>query len=160
MICGNEVKHGQLPPQTKLLFGDLKKMARTPIWTFTGAAILAVVIPLFVQSVGEHSAKQAALLEMPEAGDIWTIKLGSKHYTLYRVEEVRADSVFVRKNSRDVHGGIMAQVKFQQDAVNDFTGERIGFAWSELTAMEKSGPLSSVSRARSGNIPTERPEAP
>lgn len=147
-ICGCEVKHGQLPLQIKLLFGDLKNIGRTPLWTFSGTAILAVVLPLFVQTMSRHSDKQAALLEEPKAGDIWTIKLGPKHYTLYKVEDVRPDSIFLRMNARELHGGFVALARFESDSENDYTGDWIGYARSQLREFEKHGPLHSISRPR------------
>ena len=146
MICGHEVKHKHLPIGTIHLFHELKRQRRTPLWTFSGAVALAVIIPLFVRSMGEHEDRQDALLNSPAVGDVWTMKLGPKWYTLYEVEEVRADSVFVRMSDREVHGGLIKLSALQAYSTVDFTGDRLGYALNGLHELDKRGPLYSVSR--------------
>lgn len=146
MACGFVEDHKKLPLGTILLFQDLKRQRRTPLWTFSGGAVLAVAIPLFVQSMGEHFDQQADLLTTPAVGDVWTMKLGHKWYTLHRVEEVRADSVFVRASGREAHGGIVMLAAMQGDTTVTYTGERMGYARNELHALDKQGDLYNVSR--------------
>ncbi|MCC7501010.1 MAG: hypothetical protein IT229_00680 [Flavobacteriales bacterium] len=146
MVCGHEQLHKKLPVGTIQLFHDLKKQSRTPLWTWSGAALLAVIVPLFVQSMGEHFDEQASLLATPAVGDVWTMKLGPKWYTLYRVEEVRADSVFVRTSGREAHGGIVMLAAMQADSTVTYAGERRGYARGELQALDKQGGLYSVDR--------------
>ena len=68
---------------------------------------------------------------------------------MYRVEEVRTDSVFVRKSADEVeNAGVMALVKFQTGSGKEFTGERIGYARKELLDLEARGPIHGVERKR------------
>lgn len=116
---------------------------------FTCSAVLAVALPLFVQAMMQHDQEQDSLLVEPRVGDVWTMRLGYKHYTMYRVEAVRADSVFVQANGQEVeNAGVMALAKFQLAATDDFTGDRIGYARKELLELEAHGPIHSVERKR------------
>lgn len=147
MHCGHEVKQGQMPEHAREILPLLKQEARTPWWTFTGSVLLAVPLVFFVQAIADHGKEQDSLLQEPNVGDVWTIKLGHKHYTLYRVEEVRTDSVFVRKSAHEVEGaGILALSKFQLANADDFTGDRMGYARKELLELEAHGPIYSMER--------------
>ena len=147
MLCGHEVSHRKLPLPTRELFKVLKGQGRTLLWMFSGVAILAVVLPLFVQAMMRHGEREADLLKAPQVGDVWTIELGHKHYTLYRVEEVRPDSVYVLADAYEVEdAGVVALSKFELDTIHDFTGEPIGFARTDLLELKAHGPIHSVDR--------------
>lgn len=143
--CGHLTKHGKLPPAEAGLFHLLKREHRTPWWTFTGLALLAVIVPWGIGEMNEHNTRQQALIHQPQVGDIWTIKLGHKHYTLQRVVEVRPDSVFLRGCGSSVHGGVLDLTQFQGERKRAYEGDVVGHARSELDAYDR-GPLYSISR--------------
>lgn len=147
MLCDHEVKQSGMPDHAKAIFPVLKGQVCTPWWTFTGVVLLAAPLVLGVRSMMAHEDEQEGYLTQPQVGDVWTMKLGHKHYTLQRVEEVRSDSVFVRANTDEVHdAGIMRLIKFREGSARHFTGERIGYARSELIALDKKGPLYGIDR--------------
>lgn len=149
MHCEHIMKQGVMPEHVRGILPLMKEKARTPWWTFTGSIILVVPLYLFMQAMREHGREQDALLAQPQVGDVWTIKLGHKHYTLQRVEGVRDDSVFVRANELEVRdAGIVGLSRFQKEAADRFNAERIGYARDELIELDKKGPLHSVHRPK------------
>lgn len=147
--CGYEVAHRKLAMGLKQLFNDLRKQERTPLWMFSGSAILVVALPLFVQAMMRHDQEQDGLLTGPMVGDVWTIKLGYKRYTLCKVESVDADSVHVRANTHELEdAGVVALAKFQLETTDGFIGDRIGYARKELLDLAAHGPIHSVERKR------------
>jgi hypothetical protein len=145
LACKHEVKHSRLGPMHIGLFDALKGEKRTPLWTWIGAGVMAFVLPWFITQLNRNSADQNALLLHPQVGDIWTIKLSDKRHTLHRVEEVRADSIFVRACDRVAVGGFMAQVKLSTDSTVRFDGDRTAHARADLADYDR-GPLRSIER--------------
>ena len=120
------------------------------MWTFLGSVLLLIALPGFIGSLSEISEQKAQLLADPAVGDVWTIKLRHEHYTMYLVEAVSVDSIHLRKNTRDTIGGVMKLVYFQSKALNDFNGEQVGYARSEIGKLEKKGFIRSAMR----NVPS------
>ncbi len=144
--CGDRVEHRKLPQPTRELFDALKREERTPAWTFLGSVLFLIVLPIFIHSMSANQERKADLLAEPAVGDVWTIKLGSKHYTLYRVEELSNDSIHLRMNTRDTTGGVVKLATLQRKALNDFKGGRVGYARSDIELLAKKGFIRSVRR--------------
>lgn len=76
----------------------VKSNGKTPIWTFSGLAILSILIVWGVISGKQKDEKNAQLILAPQKGDVYEIKKDYKQYTLYKVDNIANDTVFVLLN--------------------------------------------------------------
>ena len=79
-------------------YENIKGQSKTPIWTFSGLALISVLVVWGVFSEKQNDEKNAKLIQTPQSGDVYEIKKDYKQYTLYKVESVSADTVFLLIN--------------------------------------------------------------
>lgn len=73
----------------------LKSKSKTPIWTFSGIAIFTAFIIWGGFISKQKEELNANLILTPQKGDIYEVKLDRRQYTLYKVEKVSGDTVFI-----------------------------------------------------------------
>jgi hypothetical protein len=96
--CKQVLEVKQMPASLQESFDRLKKSTKAPIWTFTGLALFTVLIAMIIISIRNENAENKKLVADPRKGDIYEVKLGSSSYTLYKVDEVVGDTVYVVQN--------------------------------------------------------------
>ncbi|MEO7309166.1 MAG: hypothetical protein ABIX01_02120 [Chitinophagaceae bacterium] len=101
--CKQILEVKQMPPSIKAFYDELKAKSKTPIWTFSGLALLAVIIVIAVISGKQNDEKNAKLIAAPIKGDIYEVKTDAGQYTLYLVDEVLGDSIFLRTNNYETN---------------------------------------------------------
>ena len=69
--CKQVLKQKEMPAALKASYDNIKVQSKTPIWTFSGLALLAVLISFGVYSDNQNSARNAKLILEPQAGDIY-----------------------------------------------------------------------------------------
>jgi hypothetical protein len=81
----------------------IKANSKTPVWTFSGLGLLVVLF--FVGGIvsEQRNAKNTELIAHPQAGDLYEIKIDYKQYTLYKVESISGDSVYVLINDYETN---------------------------------------------------------
>jgi phage FluMu protein Com len=84
-------------------YETLKSNSKTPIWTFSGLALLTALIIWGTISGKQNDEKNAKLILTPQKGDIYEIKKDYKQYTLYKVENIAGDTVFVFVNQYETN---------------------------------------------------------
>ena len=100
--CGNckqVLKLKSMPQSFKDAYDAFKAQAKTPVYMYSG---IGLIVLLFAWATyhGQQNAKQYALLiTAPQKGDIFEIKTNENKYTLYKVDAVVGDTVFVRPNN-------------------------------------------------------------
>jgi hypothetical protein len=92
--CHQVIRKKHFPSYLKSSFDNLKSRSRAPIWTFSGLAILALLIGWIIYDDHQSDLKNAQLINNAQPGDVYEIKLGYKNYTLYKVSKVVGDTVF------------------------------------------------------------------
>jgi hypothetical protein len=92
-----------MPSAFQMSYENLKHQTKTPIWTFGGLALVAVLIVVGVISEKNKNEKNAKFILSPQIGDIFEIKTDDNQYTLYKVDEVQGDSVFIRINQYETN---------------------------------------------------------
>ncbi len=76
-------------------YETLKVQTKTPVWTFSGLVILILLISWGVVQSRQHDAKNAKIILIPQKGDIYEIKNGYQQYTLYKVDSIAGDTVYL-----------------------------------------------------------------
>lgn len=95
--CKQVLHKKQFAPTTLQQYETLKTNAKMPIWTFSGLFLLAVFIIFIVIENKQSKVENVTYIASPQKGDIYEVKTGG-HYTLYKVEQIVKDSVFVLVN--------------------------------------------------------------
>ena len=99
--CGNckqVLKLKSMPQSFKDAYDAFKAQAKTPVYMYIGLTLFAVVIAAAVYQSNQNDKKNAQLIASPKRGDIFEIKANEKKYTLYMVDDVIGDTVYVRAN--------------------------------------------------------------
>ena len=132
--CNQVLKEKQMPESFKLAYSNLKSNSKTPIWMYSGIALVAVLIAFGVYTDKKKDEKNAILILAPQRGDVYEIKTKESQYTIYKVENVQGDSVFIRTNNFEAtkQSGITA-IRSKGD--NAYSEEQYGFSKSELKQM-------------------------
>lgn len=88
------------------VYGNLKSKSKTPIWTFFGLAVMAVLVAwASIRDAirdGRKNERNTKLISAPKKGDIYNIRAGDR-YTLYKVDSMAGDTVFVLYNQYETN---------------------------------------------------------
>jgi len=106
--CNHVLEKKQFPESYKNGYEEIKSQAQTPIWMFTGLGIIVVlIIGAFIASK-QNDSENAELILSPQKDDIYEIKLSDKEYTLYKVDKVEGNTVYLFENqyATDKPGGV------------------------------------------------------
>lgn len=93
--CEQVLNKKEFPSNFQSYYETLKIRSKTPIWTFTGITLLALLILWLVISGIQDDKKDAALIQSPQTGDIYEAKTEDGNYTIFKVKEVVGDTVFL-----------------------------------------------------------------
>ena len=72
--CKQVLKLKEMPATLTASYNNLKAQTKTPIWMFSGLALVAVLITIGVISDKKKDEKNAQLILTPQKGDIFEIK--------------------------------------------------------------------------------------
>jgi len=92
--CKQVLKDKDMPDTLKLSYDNLKTHAKTPIWNFSGLAIVALVAIGLTISENHKNDKIGRYLAAPKKGDIFELKLADTVFTLYKVQKADADTIY------------------------------------------------------------------
>ncbi|QWX85461.1 zinc-ribbon domain-containing protein [Cellulophaga sp. HaHaR_3_176] len=78
---------------------EVKNNTKTPIWYWSGLAIIAVLISLGVYSSLQHDKDVAVYINQPAVGDVIEFKSSENgYYSTLKISAVTSDSIFVIQN--------------------------------------------------------------
>lgn len=140
--CKQVLKLKEMPASLKISCNNLKAQTKTPIWTFSGLALVAVLISIGVISDKKKDAKNAQLILTPQSGDIFHIKTKENQYTLYRIDQVQGDSVFVQVNNYETNK-ITGLAELNQKGYSE---EIFGLTKSDVKQMFDNGEIIDIDR--------------
>jgi hypothetical protein len=90
-------------------YKTLKTSAKIALWTSSGLFLVILFIFFIVFENKQSKVENATYVAAPQKGDIYEVK-NDGHYTLYKVDQVIKDSVFVLVN------------QFETDRITGLTG--------------------------------------
>lgn len=143
--CKQVLQHKEFGSNVAATYETIKSQAKTPLWTFSGLVLLAALIVFGVISSKQNNAKNAELISTPQKGDVYEIKLDYKQYTLYKVDDVVGDSVFLRVHQyeTDKRTGI-ADLKKKGDEA--YAEDILPMVKTDLKSMLDKGEIMDVER--------------
>ena len=143
--CKQVLKLKEMPESLRTTYENLKARTKTPVWMFSGIALIALLITVGVISDKNRDEKNSKIILAPQAGDIFEIKTGARQYTLYKVEKVSGDSVFIRANNYETNkaSGIN---ELKQKGNDAYSEDIYGFSKTELIQMLEKGEIINIDR--------------
>jgi hypothetical protein len=125
-------------------YETLKTNVKTPVWTFSGLFLLAVFICLILVEGQQSKVENVTYITAPQKGDIYEVK-SDGHYTLYKVEQIVKDSVFVLVNQyeTDKITGLTALKRKGDEAYNT---DALMLLKADLRTMLDTGEIIDVDR--------------
>jgi hypothetical protein len=96
--CKQGMRLKEMPDSLRSSYDVLKRQSKAPAWTFLGLGLLVLLIGWGAVSASQDAARNAKLVQDPKAGDVYEIKNDYNSYTIYKVDEVRGDTVSLLVN--------------------------------------------------------------
>jgi len=130
------------PPQYNAEFLRLKKIKKTPLWTFTGSA--AIVVFLIGGTIAQKldDVYDAKLILEPQKGDLYEVKLRANEYTVYKVDRAEGNMTYLFENE------YVTDKAYPIDNLKDkpYTKESYPVSTHSLKVMHEKGQIMSVER--------------
>lgn len=141
--CQQTLTGKQLSPSAKEVFKAALAEFRTPIWTYSGVAIVALLTPLALWQSDRHDKEVIARLNTPKEGDLYEILLGGRSYSFYRVSRVSGDSIYVGLYNYETNKwrGLGSLLRKED---GEFSKDLIGYSHADVLAMRKDGMILDV----------------
>ena len=123
----------------------LKSNQKTPLWTFTGLGIIAILIIIAIIAGKRNDEKNAKIILTPQKGDLYEIEISQKAYTLYKVDRISADTVFLLPNLYETNQMAgLSELKEKGD--QSFSTEAFPIMKAELKSMLERGEIRDIDR--------------
>lgn len=134
-----------LPAAVAAPVRDLKKQTRTPLWHWSGVALLAVASCWGMVASTQDARANAAYLAAPRAGDIYTIQSeeDEKQYSLLKVISAKGNTVEVVANNYQIDNIHPIEAL---NAPAKYSKESFSLTQFELQIMQNKGQLTDVDR--------------
>jgi uncharacterized protein with FMN-binding domain len=84
-------------------YDDLKSRAKTPIWHWSGMALLVLAMVMGSISNNKSAEDRQKFIVQPEIGDVYHVKMSDGNYTTMKIKAVTPDSVSMFLNTLSVN---------------------------------------------------------
>ncbi|MCS4436686.1 zinc ribbon domain-containing protein [Aquiflexum gelatinilyticum] len=143
--CKQVLEKKEFPVYLRSNYEILKQKGKTPVWTFSGIILLFFFFILGGIVSKQREEKNLMLIASPQAGDIYEIKIDYKQYTLYKVENIEGDTVFVLLNEYETNKRRgLSDSKIRRD--ESFSGETFPILKTDLKMMVEDGEIMDIER--------------
>ena len=142
--CKQTFKVEELSQPIKNKFDIEKQDAKTPIWYFTGLALIVCIIIGTMYFAKQDKIDAANYIKAPQFGDVYTIKGSESGFiSTMKVIEISQDSVFVVYNNYENDGYSTSEL----DKVENYNSTSVyGFSNTEIQNMFDKKDISGVNR--------------
>lgn len=141
--CGQKLEGRAMGENARMVLSGVKGHFKTPAWTYTGLIIIALLIPAAFWQSGKNDALINSMLNTPQVGDLYEVKLGPRRYSLYRVDRISGDSIYVAAYNLEVEK--WRQVNGLIGKEGGHFGTRLtGYSRGDMLAMRSDGTILSV----------------
>jgi len=143
--CKQELDEKQLPNSFSSALMALKASVIAPKYMFAGLGIAVVLISVLAFAISKDNKENLAFVNTPQKGDVYEVKTATGDYTLYLVEILEKDSVFVRINEFEVNkpSGLR---KIKSKGIAAYSASMYGFSKNEIKQMLEKNEIIDVDR--------------
>ncbi len=140
--CKRTLEPSDMSEQLKLACKNVKNDTKTPIWHWSGLAIIAALIGFVIYSSSQHKKDAIVFINEPKKDDVYEYKPGD-YYSLLKVASVSQDSVFVISNNYEIE----RQSKlYKIDKESNYTTEPYSISREEIKELYASQKILDVNR--------------
>ncbi|GGG46045.1 hypothetical protein GCM10011414_14560 [Croceivirga lutea] len=141
--CHKGFKKKELGEDGKREYKNFNGNVRTPIWKYSGLAIIALLIAFGIYSSSQNNAKVAEMVTKPAMYDIYTFKTATNYYSTFKVANVFKDSMYVNYNDYEVErqSGI-----YKIDKKENYSDLIYVLTTAEIADMYKNGRIKNIKR--------------
>ena len=140
--CGETIVFNEMVSPLKESAEEVKKMTKAPVWMFSGLVLMLVFIIYGVIIEHRKEVKNKQLVIQPQKGDLYEIKEHVSQYTIYKVDQVEADSVFF--NICNFETDRISGLKNLKTKA--FSEDVLGISKADLSTMLKKGEIIDIER--------------
>ena len=142
--CNRTYKLKELPDTIQKKFEFEKQGASTPIWYFSGVAIIACLIAFGAYASSRDKENNALYIQEPQVGDVYSLDLENNgYYSSMKVVEIVGDSVFVIYNDYEIDR--RSQI-YKIDKDKNYTTAREGLTKEDISFYYREGSIFDVDR--------------
>lgn len=94
-VCKQVLQEKAMPENLRATYQRLKSESRIPIWMFSGAVLLVLLIGYLTLQENKRKEASAKMIEAPAVGDVLEVKNKDKQYTLTKIIDIKKDSIFL-----------------------------------------------------------------
>jgi hypothetical protein len=124
---------------------SVKRNGKTPIWMFSGLGLVAIIIVWAIVADQQETKDQARYIQSPKVGDIFEVKVKEQSYTIYKVDAVTNDSVYVLMNDYETDERTGFD-HLEDTKKNNYPEDSYGYSKVEIRQMMDSGIILKVVR--------------
>ena len=140
--CKRTLEPNDMSEQLKLAYKNVKSSTKTPIWHWTGLALIIALVGFVLYSSNQHKKDAIVYINEPQAGDVYEFK-PSDYYSLLKVASVSQDSVFVISNNYESE----RQSKlYKIDKASNYTTAPYGISREQIKELYASQKILDVNR--------------
>lgn len=143
--CKQILKKEEMPSSFLVAYDNIKAKTRIPVWTFSGLALVAVLMAVGFVSDKQKDERNAKLILAPQAGDVFEVKTKEGQYTLIKVNAVYGDSIIVQPNQYETNK-ISGLADLRSKGEAGYSEEEYVFLKDELKRMVKEGEIIDIER--------------
>jgi len=93
--CGQVLNKKDFSSNLESEYTILKFNSRTPLWTFIGIGLLLILSISGIYNRRQRAIRSASYIANPIVDDLYKVKRDIRHYTLFKVDKVAGDTVFL-----------------------------------------------------------------
>ncbi len=143
--CKQVLPLKQMPESLSASYEQLRSQEKTPVWMFSGLALLAVLVVAGIVTSKQKDVRNARLIAAPHQGDIFEVRTENRQYTLYKVHDVKGDSAFLQLSTFETNK-ISGLYDLKRKGEAAYTEELYSFSTAELKEMVKKGEIIDIER--------------
>jgi hypothetical protein len=129
----------------KEAYEAIKKTSKTPVWTFAGLIIIAGLAIWGAITDKQNDAENTQLILAPLKGDVYGIKMDYKRYTLYKVNNIVGDTVFLLLGQYEVNK-LMGLIDLKKKGDEAYGEEVFPLVKTDLMNMLDKGEIIDIER--------------
>ncbi len=141
--CQKAYKPKEMSEDMKRAYKNTKQESKTPLWHFSGIAIVGLIILFFSISDKIDAQEDLTAIDSPISGDVYKYESDANRYSTLKVVEVDEDSVYFRYNNYDYTQKVGIE---EIDVDTCYTQDIYMMSRDELKNMYENGTIYDVSR--------------
>lgn len=141
--CKSVLESDEMPDTIKREYDLFKRDAKTPIWQFSGLALIAILAVFITYNIQQNNENRLLYIANPIEGDVYKYKTDNQMYSSLKISNVSKDSVFVLQNQfeTDKRKGV-----YKIDKEENYAQSNYGISKEAINNMFNEGIIYDVKR--------------